>query len=96
MTYGSPRPQGPWFGLAAVVLGLLGCVVPLLPIDLTNIRFFIALPFAAAGFVFAIVGLTGRRRGKALAAVGVVLSLLALTLGMIMSGNRIVHEVLGL
>ncbi|EOD63142.1 hypothetical protein [Amycolatopsis vancoresmycina] len=78
------RPKGPWLAVAAVVLGGLGCVVPLLPIDLTGVRAFVAFPFALPGLVSGVLGCVGRRQAKALAVVGVVLSGLALLLGVIM------------
>jgi hypothetical protein len=73
-------------GLAvgAVILGILGCVLPFLPIDLTGVRPFIGLPFGMAGLVLGIVGCTGQRRGKGLAVTGMSLSAIALALEFIM------------
>jgi hypothetical protein len=70
--------------VAAVVLGLLGCVLPLLPMDLTGVRPFIGLPFGLTGLAAAAVGCTGRRRGKPLAAVGAILCVVALLIGAVM------------
>lgn len=91
MTYPSGWQAGPvaapksmWLGLAALVLGLLGCALPLAPFDLTGVRAYIALPFALPGFALGIIGLIGRRRGKAFAAVGLFLCMLALGLTALM------------
>ncbi|WP_133806143.1 hypothetical protein [Kribbella caucasensis] len=77
-------PKRAGLAVAAVILGLLGCVVPLLPINLDNLRAYTPFPFGLPGLVLAIVGCTGHRRGKPLAAVGAILSVLALILGAIM------------
>ena len=85
-----PAPaNGVWLGTAALVLGLLGCVVPLLPIDLSGIRAYLALPFGLAGLTCGIVGLVGQRTGKPLSATGVAVSAIALVLGVIMLGNLV-------
>ncbi|WP_433710713.1 DUF4190 domain-containing protein [Nocardia sp. CA-084685] len=73
------RRQRPWFALASVALGIVGCVLPFLPIDLTGVRPLIGLPFAMPGLVLGIVGCTGRHRAKGLAVTGIILSVLALT-----------------
>lgn len=75
------RPSGFGPAVAAVLLGLLGCVVPLLPIDMNLVRVFIAFPFAVPGIALAIVGCSGRRRGNSLAAIGGILSVIALVIG---------------
>lgn len=75
------RPGGFGPAVAAAILGLLGCVVPILPIDMLDVRAFIAFPFAVPGLVLAIVGCSGRRRGQSLAAVGGILSAIALVVG---------------
>ncbi|MFD2472747.1 hypothetical protein [Amycolatopsis silviterrae] len=86
----APAPaNGVWLGTAALVLGLLGCVVPLLPIDLTGIRAYLALPFGLAGLACGIAGLVGRRTGKPLSATGVAVSAIALVLGVVMLGNLV-------
>ncbi|MBF6169930.1 hypothetical protein [Nocardia blacklockiae] len=84
---------GIWFAVGAVLLGIAGCVVPLLPaypfdIDPTGLRPYLGLPFGVAGLVLGIVGCTGIRRGKALAVIGVVLSLLALAVEFMMFLGR--------
>lgn len=77
-------PKGVALAVAALVLGLLGCVLPLLPVDLTGVRAYVPFPFGLAGLVLGVLGCVGHRRGKPLAAIGVALSVLALALGMIM------------
>lgn len=86
---GGPQPtdrrQGPWFAVASAILGIIGCVLPFLPmIDLTGVRPLIGLPFAIPGLVLGIVGCTGQRRAKGLAVTGIILSVLALTAEFIM------------
>jgi hypothetical protein len=83
------RSQGAGPAVAAVILGLLGCVLPLLPIDLTGVRAYVALPLALPGLVLAVVGCAGHRRGKPLAVAGAVLSALALLLGVAMLAGSI-------
>lgn len=72
------RPKGFGLAVAAVILGLLACVLPFLPIDLTGVRHYVAFPFGLPGLVLAIVGCTGHRRGKPLAVAGAILSVLPL------------------
>ncbi|MFI5732899.1 hypothetical protein ACIA49_22470 [Kribbella sp. NPDC051587] len=81
-------PKGAWIAAVALVLGVVACGVWLLPINLDGIRAYSPLPFALPGLALAIVALTGRRRGKPMAAIGVVLACLALFLSMIMLVNR--------
>ncbi|HWM36723.1 MAG TPA: hypothetical protein VNS49_06355 [Streptomyces sp.] len=81
---GSPpadRTRGVGLAVAAVILGLLACVLPLLPINLDLVRQYAAFPPALGGLVLAIGGCTGGRRGKPLAVAGVILCVLALVLG---------------
>ncbi|WP_433733013.1 DUF4190 domain-containing protein [Nocardia sp. CA-129566] len=89
---GGPQPtdqrQGVGPAVAALILGIVGCLLPFLPIDLTGVRPFIGLPFAMAGLVLGIVGCTGRRRGKALAVTGMILSAIALAVEFIMIVNQ--------
>ncbi|MQA78475.1 MAG: hypothetical protein GEV10_08350 [Streptosporangiales bacterium] len=59
-------------------------MLPFLPIDMTGVRPYIAFPFGLPGIVLAIVGCIGRRRGKPLAVVGAILSVVGLVLGGIM------------
>jgi len=93
---GTPRPAGPATGpglaVVALLLGFVGCVVWLLPIDETGIRHYLPLPFAIGGLVLGIMGLVGNRGGKPLAAVGVVLSAIALILGILMVGLELMHN----
>ncbi|MCG3757201.1 hypothetical protein [Amycolatopsis sp. Poz14] len=88
--YPLPAPaNGVWLGVSSLVLGVLGCVVPLLPIDLTGIRAYLALPFGLAGLAFGLVGVVGRRTGKPVSGVGIGVSAIALVLGVIMLGNQV-------
>jgi hypothetical protein len=77
--------------IVALVLGAFGCVVWLLPIDEAGIRHYLPFPFALGGLVLGIATLAGRRRGKPMAAVGVLLSAIALLLGMFMVGLEFLH-----
>lgn len=76
------KAMGP--GAVAVVLGGLGCVVPLVPLDLAGDRGYLALAFALPGLVVGIVGCTGRRRGNTLAVAGSILSGIALGLAVVL------------
>ncbi|WP_285664369.1 hypothetical protein [Actinorhabdospora filicis] len=77
--HGAPKSATP--AVASVILAFLGCVLPFLPIDLTTVRAFIALPLGLAGLATAAFGLMGNRRGKPVAAAGVILSALVTGLG---------------
>lgn len=74
------RPSGTGLAVAAVVLGLLACALPLLPVNLDRLRQYVAFPPAVGGLVLAIGACTGHRRGKPLAVTGLVLCVLALAL----------------
>lgn len=74
------HPAGTGSGAVAVVLGGLGCVVPLAPVDLADARGYLALAFGVVGLVVGILGATGRRRGNTLAVWGSILSGIALGL----------------
>ncbi|TCC65484.1 hypothetical protein E0H73_00615 [Kribbella pittospori] len=82
-------PKGAGLGVAALIVGLLGCVVPLLPMNMDGIRAYTPIPFAVLGILLAVLGCIGRRRGKALAVVGWMLSVLALIMGLIMIVPRL-------
>lgn len=90
---GGPMPppvepaKGVWLGIVAVVLGVLGIVLPFLPVALDGVRGYLALAFGLPSLAASIIGCTGRRRGKAVAAVGVNLSVLALVIATIMLVN---------
>ncbi|WP_326837787.1 hypothetical protein VSH64_23380 [Amycolatopsis rhabdoformis] len=90
-----PRPvqQGPQKnaapGVLALVCGILGVVVPILPFPLDNVRAWIAFPFAVAALGLGAVGCGARRPTKALAVIGIVFGVLALVIGVIMVGNRL-------
>ena len=95
MAYGSPsRPtmpapvRGPGMAIVSLVLGLFGFVVWLLPIDETGVRHYLPFPFALGGLVLAIICLAGRNRGKVMAALGAIFSVLALLLGLVMVANE--------
>jgi hypothetical protein len=83
-----PAADGPTKGnglaVAALVLGLLGVVVPFLPVNLDRTRPYFAFAFGLAGLVLAILALTGRRRGKPMAVAAGLLSVLALVVGTFM------------
>lgn len=85
---GKPEPtdrrKGIGLAVGALILGIVGCVLPFLPIDLTGVRPFIGLPFGMAGLVVGIVGCTGQRRGKGLAVTGMVLSAITIAVEFIM------------
>ena len=87
----TPPTGGPGIAVVALVLGAFGCAVWLLPIDETGVRHYLPLPFALGGLVLGIAALIGRRRGKPIAAVGVLLSVIALLLGMFMVGLAVLH-----
>ncbi|WP_434443046.1 hypothetical protein [Lentzea sp. E54] len=98
MSYGPPEQQwsqpaqpgtrkGPLLGVLALVLGLAGVVATFLPIDLSGIRAYLAWTFGLPGLVVAVFGLLGNRAGKAMAAIGAMLSLLAVAIGVISIGN---------
>ncbi|WP_433209548.1 hypothetical protein ACQP1G_34845 [Nocardia sp. CA-107356] len=91
---GGPQPtdrrHGMGLAVGAVLLGIIGCVLPFLPIDLTGVRPFIGLPFGTAGLILGIVGCTGQRRGKGLAVTGIVLSTMALAAEFIMIANQVI------
>ena len=82
-------PKGAGLGVAALIVGLLGCAVPLLPMNMDGIRAYTPVPFAVLGILLAVLGCIGRRRGKALAVVGWMLSVLALIMGLIMIVPRL-------
>ncbi len=84
---GQGTRRGPVLGVLALVLGLVGVVATFLPIDLTGVRAYLAWTFGLPGFVIAILGLLGDRRGKPLAVAGALLSLLAVFIGVITIGN---------
>ncbi|TDD60643.1 hypothetical protein E1263_10190 [Kribbella antibiotica] len=77
-------PKGAGVAAVALVLGIIGCRVWLLPVNLDRIRAYSPLPFALLGFVLAVVALNGRRRGKPMAAIGAVLCCLGLLFSLIL------------
>jgi hypothetical protein len=90
MSYGPQTPpKGAQLGVIALVLGLAGVVVTFLPMHLFGLRPYVAWAFGLPGFVVAILGLLGHRRGKALAVIGALLSLLAVLVGVITIGNLV-------
>lgn len=84
-------PKGAWLAVAAVVFGLAGCVVWMLPGNLDRIRAYSPLPFALPGLALAVIGCIGNRRGKPLAVVGWILSFIALILSLIMVFNTVTN-----
>jgi len=83
----TPPTGGVGLGVLGLVLGLAGVVVWALPIDEDQIRQFTPFPFAIGGIVLSILCLNQRGRGTALAAVGLLLSGLALIFGLILVTN---------
>jgi len=89
-TPGEPTPppvdpaKGTGFGVVAVVLGGLGCLLPLVPFDLGDTRLWISLPFVLPGLVIGLVGCTGLRRGNALAVAGSILCTVAIGLSAVL------------
>ncbi|QFU92045.1 hypothetical protein [Amycolatopsis sp. YIM 10] len=77
-------PKGPGFAVAALLLGLLGLVLPFIPADLTGIRQYVGLPFAVAGLALGVIGCIGRRRGLPVAVIAVIVSTIALGIGLFM------------
>lgn len=75
--------------MVALFVGLFGCIVWALPIDENGARHILPFPFAVGGIVLSIMCLNGRGRGGTVAAIGLVLSSLALVLGIIMEGNEL-------
>lgn len=92
---GQPKPAAEGNATPAVlalVLGVLGLVVPFLPLPLDDVRAWIAFPFAVVGLALGIAGCMGRRPMKALAVIGIVFAALALLAGVIMVGNRVASD----
>jgi len=85
----SASPKGAVFAVASVVVGALGLVVPFLPVDMTGVRHYVALPVGIAGLLLAGAGLTGGRRGKPIAAAGAVISGLVIVLGLFMAASAL-------
>lgn len=83
------RPLGPGLAVASVVLGLLACALPLLPVNMDLFRQYVTFPFALGGLVLGIGACTGNRRGRPLAVTGVVLCGLALGLGLFMVAGSV-------
>jgi len=81
----APPTKGAYFGAAAAVLGVLALALPWAPA-----RAFLLLVFGLPGLAAGIFGFTGRRRGKEWAALGALLSVIAVVMGtvMVVNGNR--------
>lgn len=79
--------NGMWFGVVALVLGVLACGLPLAPFDLTGVRPYIALAPGLPGIAIGLMGATGRVRGRALAVTGLVLCGFGLVMSAIMVLN---------
>lgn len=75
-----PAAPGTGLGAVAVVLGGLGCLLPLTPFPFGDAREWMPLLFALPGIVFGLYGCTGRNRGNVLAIVGAILSTIAIGL----------------
>jgi hypothetical protein len=83
------QPKGPLLGVLALILGAFAVVVTFLPINLDLVRPYVAFLFGLPALVVAFFGLLGNRRGKAMAAIGMLLSLLALLIGAIAMANAL-------
>lgn len=96
MTYGPPsepttrgqQQGGAGLAVVALLVGLFGCVVWLLPINESGIRHYLPLPFAIGGIALSVMCLAAHRRGTVAAVIGLLLSVLALILGVIMVVNE--------
>jgi hypothetical protein len=93
MTYGPPseptrQQDGAGLAVIALLLGLFGCIVWLLPIFEAGLRHYLPLPFAVGGIVLSIMCLSAHRRGATMAVIGLLLSGLALILGLVMVSNE--------
>ncbi|MEV4600693.1 hypothetical protein AB0K15_25250 [Amycolatopsis sp. NPDC049253] len=108
-----PGPQQQWTGqpgmlqqgplksgllaVVAFVLGIVGLIVPFLPVAMDDarlggtldVRAWIGLPFALVALALGIAACGGRRRMKALAIVGMVFAALTLVVVIIMIANRL-------
>ncbi|MFS8097658.1 hypothetical protein LFM09_11015 [Lentzea alba] len=81
--------KGPLLGVLALILGAVGVVATFLPINLDLVRPYVAWMFGWPGIVVAVFGLLGQCKGKPLAGIGAMLSLLALAIGAIALGNLV-------
>lgn len=80
-----PNPAaGNGFGVVALVLGGMGCLLSLLPFALGDARAWIALPFTLPGLAVGLAGCGGRRRGNVWAIVGSVLCTIAVGLSAVL------------
>ncbi|MEV6607679.1 hypothetical protein [Kutzneria sp. NPDC051319] len=82
------QPGGSGLAVIALLVGMFGCVVWLLPIYEANLRHYLPFPFAIGGIVLSIMCLSGHRRGTTTAVIGLLLSGLALLLGLVMVSNE--------
>jgi hypothetical protein len=78
---GKPAKGSGLPAVASLFLGLAGLVAPFLPMAMDNFRQYAAFPFAVPGLALGIAGLIGRRRAQPLAAIGAMVSVLALGIG---------------
>jgi hypothetical protein len=81
----TPPARGAWFGVAAAVLGVLALALPWAPV-----RAALLLAFGLPGLAVGIIGCAGRRRGRELAILGSLLSVIAVVMGtvMVVNANR--------
>lgn len=84
----TPPPADPvagtGFGVVALVLGGLGCLLPLLPFALGDARAWISLPFALPGLIVGLMGTNARRRGNVWAIVGSIVCTVAVGLSAVL------------
>ena len=78
-------------GLTALVLGLVAVVVPFLPMDMSGFRRYVGLGGGLIVLVVAVLGLMGDRRGKPMAAIGLMLGLLAVLVSALMFFGAALH-----
>ncbi|UJW31193.1 hypothetical protein L3Q67_39395 [Saccharothrix sp. AJ9571] len=81
---GPERPRGSGPAVASLVLGLLGLVLPFLPMAMDGFRQYAGLPFAIGGLVFGVVACLGRRRGLPVAVLGLIVSTIAMGIALFM------------
>jgi hypothetical protein len=81
-TQAAEPPKGSGLpAVASLILGLAGLAAPLLPMAMDGFRQYAAFPFALPGVALGIAGLIGRRRAQPLAAIGALVSVVALAIG---------------
>lgn len=85
----SASTKGSEFAVASVIVAALGLVLPFLPVDMTGLRHYVALPVGVVGLLLAVVSLGSGRRGKPIATAGAVISGLVIVLGLFMTATAV-------